>query len=83
MRAAGRRSLRYTAWSIAPIAMLLAALGARMETAGIWIAILVSIPWLAWRYDNDSGTYLVFAVLFLLILGMIGLLLFLLAVTHR
>jgi hypothetical protein len=82
MRFAGRRTLRYTAWTIAPIAALLAALGAGMQTAGIWVAILVSIPWLAWRYDNDSGTWLVFAMLFLLILGVMGLLLFLIAVTH-
>jgi cell division protein FtsW (lipid II flippase) len=78
MRLAGRRSLRYTAWSLVPIAALLAALGA----AGIWMAILAAIPWLAWRYDNDSGTFLVFALLFLLVLGVAGLLLFLVAVTH-
>ena len=83
MRFAGRRTLRYTTWSIAPIAVLLAALGARMQTAGIWVAILASIPWLAWRYDNDSGTFLVLALLFLLVLGVAGLLLFLIAVTHR
>ena len=82
MRFAGRRSLRYTAWSLVPIAALLAALGARMGNAGIWMAILAAIPWLAWRYDNDSGTFLVFALLFLLVLGVAGLLLFLVAVTH-
>jgi hypothetical protein len=83
MRPAGRLTLRYTAWTIAPLCVLAIALGLMWAAAGLWVAAVFSVPWLAWRYDNDSGTFLVFALLFLLIIGVTALLLFLMAVAHR
>ena len=82
MRSASRRTLRYSARSLAPVAVLAAALAFTLGPAGPWVAILVAIPWLAWRYDNDSGTFLVFAVLLVLVLGTCAMLLVLIALTH-
>ncbi len=82
MRSGSRRTLRYSAWSLVPPAALAAALGLALGSAGLWVALLLSIPWLAWRYDNDSGTFLVFAVLLVLVLGTCAMLLVLIAVTH-
>ena len=46
------------------------------------IALLLSLPWFAWRYDNESGAFLVLAVLLLLVIAIAALLLLLMAVTH-
>jgi hypothetical protein len=78
----GRRTLRYTIWTIAPMAALATALAAALAMSGVWIAALLSMPWLAWRYDNDSGNFFVLAMLLLLVLGIVAMLLFLIAVTH-
>ena len=49
---------------------------------GVALAALAAIPWLAWRYDNETGTFLVLAILFLLVLAIPALLLTLIAVVH-
>lgn len=82
MPSTGRRSLSYSAWSAAPVAALAALLGIFLSAQGVVLAGLVAIPWLAWRYDNDSGAFLIFAILFLLVLAIPALLLALLAATH-
>ena len=82
MSRANRRTLGYSAWSLAPVAVVTALLGLRFSVPGVVIALLLSLPWFAWRYDNESGAFLVLAVLLLLVIAIPALLLLLMAVTH-
>ncbi len=73
---------KYGAQSIAVIATAMAGLGMAFGGAGLAAASLMSFLWLAWRFDNDSGTFLVLAVLFLIVLSVLALLLGLMALAH-
>jgi hypothetical protein len=76
MRAA-RRTLGYSLGSLMPLALASVLLAWSLGRRGIFLAGLGSLPWLAWRYDNETGAFLPLAVLLLLVLGVLGLLLFL------
>ena len=80
MPKSSRGTFGYTIWTLVPPASLIAALGLAYSTPGAMLAGLLSIPWLAWRYDNDSGAFFVLALLLLLILLVLALLLILMAV---
>ncbi len=82
MNTAGRRTMRYTACTIAPVVAMAALLLAWLPSVGLVIAGLLAIPWLALRYDNESGTYFVLSVLFLFLLAIPALLLVLMALSH-
>jgi hypothetical protein len=45
--------------------------------SGAILVVVLALPWLAWRYDNETGAFLPLAVLLLLVLGVLALLLFL------
>ena len=79
---AKRSTLRHAALSLAPPAAVAAFMGLVYGAPAATLAALAAIPWLAWRYDNATGTFLVLAVLFLLVLAIPALLLALMAVTH-
>ena len=50
---------------------------------GVAVALgVLLLPVLAWGFDNDSGTFLVLATLFVIAVGVMVLLIALLAVTH-
>ena len=72
---AARRTLSYSLGSLAPLVLAIALLAWSLGRPGIWLAGLASLPWLAWRYDNEA--FFPLAVLLLLVLGVLGLLLFL------
>jgi len=74
---AARRTLSYSLGSLAPLVLAIALLAWSLGRPGIWLAGLASLPWLAWRYDNETGAFFPLAVLLLLVLGVLGLLLFL------
>ena len=68
--------------SLGLLAAIAAALGISLGGRGIAIAIILAIVWLAWRFDNQSGTWLVLVVLFLIAMAVPAMLLLLMAVTH-
>jgi hypothetical protein len=76
------KSRRLTLISLGLLAALTAALGVALGGRGIALAIVLAIVGLAWRFDNQSGTYLVLAVLFLIAMAVPAMLLVLMAVTH-
>jgi hypothetical protein len=51
--------------------------------AGLLIAGLLALPWIAWRYDNETGTFLPLSVLMLFLFGVLGLLLYLMAIVLK
>ena len=68
--------------SLALLAAIAAALGFALGGPGIVLAVILAIVWLAWRFDNRSGTWLVLVVLFMIAAAVPALLLLLMAVTH-
>jgi hypothetical protein len=68
--------------SLGVLAAITAALGIVLGGRGIAMAVILAIVWLAWRFDNRTGTYLVLVVLFLIALAVPALLLLLMAATH-
>ena len=76
---AGRRTLSYSLWSFGPIAVIIALAGLCFGRTGFFIVALLALPWLAWRYDNATGTFLPLAVLLLFVFAVLALLLFLTA----
>ena len=77
-----RRTFRHAALSLAPPAAFAATMGLLYGSPGATLAALAALPWLAWRYDNQTGTFLILAILFLMVLAVPALLLALMAVTH-
>jgi hypothetical protein len=75
--AANRRTIRYAAWSAGPIILVAGLMWRLLGGAGLTIAALLALPWLAWRYDNQTGTFFPLAVLLLFVIAVLGLLLFL------
>ena len=76
------KSARPTLISLGLLAASSAALGVALGARGMAIAIVLAIVWLAWRFDNQSGTYLVLVVLVLIAMAVPAMLLLLMAVTH-
>lgn len=72
-----RLSLGYTSVSIAPVAAAAMLLPSLLGRSGAILVVVLALPWLAWRYDNETGAFLPLAVLLLLVLGVLALLLFL------
>jgi hypothetical protein len=68
--------------SLGVLAAIAATLGVVLGGRGIAMAVILAIVWLAWRFDNRTGTYLVLVVLFLIALAVPALLLLLMAATH-
>ncbi|HEX6783514.1 MAG TPA: hypothetical protein VF098_02515 [Sphingomicrobium sp.] len=63
--------------SIAPVAAAAMLLPSLLGRSGAILVVVLALPWLAWRYDNETGAFLPLAVLLLLVLGVLALLLFL------
>ena len=63
-------------------ALITAALALLIGGPGLAIAAIAALPWFAWRFDNDAGTWLPLACVFLLVLGILAALLTLAAVLH-
>jgi len=59
------------------------ALAWRLGTAGMILTGLLSLPWMAWRYDNSTGHFLPLAVLVVFALVILALFVFLMAVWMR
>lgn len=81
--ARSRRSLAYTTRTVAPLAVAAAGLFAILGTSSIVAALVMGLPWLAWRYDNATGVFFPLAVLLLIVLGILGLILMLMAVAFH
>jgi hypothetical protein len=75
----GRRTVRYTFCSCAPVAAVGAVCMWRFGGSGFLLAALLAVPWVAMRYDNDTGVFLPLAVLFLFVFAVLALLLLLMA----
>jgi hypothetical protein len=75
-----RLTIAYTSWSIAPVAVAVGIFWCLLGGLGVLITGLIALPWLAWRYDNETGAFLPLAVLLLLVCGVLGLVLFLTAI---
>jgi hypothetical protein len=80
---AKRRSLSYTAWSVAPIIVAALLLHWLLGKAGLFLAGLLALPWVAWRYDNETGTFLPLSVLLLFLFAVLALLLLLIALVLK
>jgi hypothetical protein len=74
---ATRRTLSYSLASFAPLAISLLFLVWSLGRSGILLSGLTALPWLAWRYDNETGAFLPLAVLLLFAFAVLALLLFL------
>lgn len=74
-----RRTLTYSLWSLLPFIAVLIPLGILLGRPGLIVAGLLALPWFAWRYDNETGTFLPLAVLALFPITVLALLLFLIA----
>ena len=64
--------LRLTRRVLVPVAAIALAVFAASQLfgpPGATVAAVLSVLWLAWRNDNKLGTWLVFAVLFLVVIG--------------
>ena len=79
----GRQTLTYTGWSIAPVAAAALLLTWLIGRGGLLLAGLVALPWLAWRYDNETGTFLPLSVLVLFLFAVLALLLVLMAIVLK
>ena len=76
---ANRQRLSYAGWSVGPVGLAAALLAWFCGELGLLIAGLLALPWLAWRYDNETGAFLPLAVLLLFVFAVLALLLFLTA----
>ena len=64
---------------------MLLALVAGYGFGGTSVAVtlgILSLPALAWAFDNDSGTFLILATLLVITIGIMVLLIALMAITH-
>ena len=69
--------------SILVCTFALAAAGYLFGPRGLAAASAVALLWLAWRYDNEVGVCLPLAVLFLIVIGVMCLLLYLMLITNQ
>ncbi|MGZ2411762.1 apolipoprotein N-acyltransferase [Sphingomonas sp. F9_3S_D5_B_2] len=69
--------------SVVACAIALPAAGYLFGPRGLAIAAALALLWLAWRHDNEVGVCLPLAVLFLIVIGVMGLLLYLMLITHQ
>jgi hypothetical protein len=60
-----------------------AALAWRLGTVGVLLAALLSLPWMAWRYDNPTGHFLPLAVLVDFAFIILALFVYLMAIVFR
>ena len=74
--------LKRAAFSIVPPALAVAALALLFGPRGLAIGLAGAFLFLAWRYDNRTGTCLPLAILLLLVLGVLLLLIYLLLMMH-
>jgi hypothetical protein len=79
----GRLTLAYTALSLVPVAAVAVMLRYLLGKGGLPLAGLLALPWLAWRYDNRTGTFLPLSVLVVFLFIILGLLVFLMAVVLK
>jgi hypothetical protein len=63
-----RRSLAYTSLSGAPFVAVAAGLFLLRGAPGVLIASVLSLPWFAWRYDNESGAFFILTMLLIIVL---------------
>lgn len=76
-----RRKRARTATLSCVAAFLIA--GLTFGGTSIAVAIgIVALPLIAWAFDNDSGTFLILATLFVISIGIMVLLIGLMAISH-
>ena len=80
---ASRRTVGYTAWSAGPVVAAALVLWWPLGRPGLLIAGLLALPWIAWRYDNETRTFLPLSVLLLFLFGVLGMLLYLMAIVLK
>jgi hypothetical protein len=64
-------------------AIVLAAAAYLFGPRGFAAGSALTLLWLAWRHDNDVGVFVPLAVLFLIVVAVMGLLLYLLMISHQ
>jgi len=74
-----RPSPAYIGWSVGPIVAVAFLLPFLLGKIGLLITGLLALPWLAWRYDNETGAFLRLAMLLCFVFLVLGLVLFLTA----
>jgi hypothetical protein len=79
---ATRRSFAYTTQSVAPFVVVTVALSLVLGGAGLAVAMVLGLPWFAFRYDNQSGAFFVLALISVIILAVLVLLIMLMAIAH-
>jgi hypothetical protein len=79
---ASRRTLAYTIRSVLPFVLVAALITFLLGRAGFLATMMLSLPWFAWRYDNQSGAFFILAVLAVIVLAVLALLILLMAIAH-
>jgi hypothetical protein len=69
--------------SVVVCAFALPAAGYLLGPRGLVAASAVGLLWLAWRHDNEVGVCLPLAVLFLIVIGVMCLLLYLMLIMNQ
>ena len=83
MESAPRRTVAYTVWSLAPVILSAVVLAWVLGKDGVALAALLALPWVAWRYDNETGTFLPLSVLLLFLLVVLALVLLFMALVLK
>lgn len=83
MESAPRRTVAYTVWSLPPVILSAVVLAWVLGKDGVALAALLALPWVAWRYDNETGTFLPLSVLLPFLLVVLALLLLLMALVLK
>ena len=68
--------------SILVCALVVVGSGYAFGPRGLALAAAVALLWVAWRHDNQVGVCLPLALLFLILIGVMCLLLYLMTITH-
>jgi hypothetical protein len=80
VKRSGRKLARSLLLPLAVMGTSLFAIGAVFGARGLALAVVASVLWMAWRFDNHTGSIFLLVVLLLIALGVIALLMTLLAV---
>ena len=80
-RSAGKLK-KHVLQSLVVIAAATAVLGFAFGGMGVAVAAMLSLLWLAWRFDNQTGSCLMLTILLLIVIAVPAMLLVLMAVTH-